>query len=89
MSSLLGLIHIFKSSLCVKGTVAVVSLLTGSVVARFYGDGNGLSSLGGNATMGNMTLDYEDMDSPSPIPADVKIGIVMTLALLVGITQVR
>ena len=78
-----------QTSFCAIGTVAVVSLLTGSVVARFYGDGNGLSSLGGNATMGNMTLDYEDMDSRSPIPTDVKIGIVMTLALLVGITQVR
>ena len=67
----------------------MVSLLTGSVVARFYDNVSGLSNLGNNGTSGNMTVDYEDMDSASPLPDHEKIAIVMSLALLVGVTQVR
>ena len=67
----------------------MVSLLTGSVVARFYDNVNGLSNFGNNGTSGNMTAEYEDMDSASPLPDHEKIAIVMSLALLVGVTQVR
>ena len=58
------------------------------MVARFYGDANGGTVLGNNGTAGNMTDVFEDMDAPSPLPAEVKIGIVMSLAFLVGIVQV-
>ena len=65
----------------------MVSLLTGSVVARFYSADNG-GQLLGNGTAGNETMDFEDMDASASLPDDVKIGIVMSLALLVGIAQV-
>ena len=65
----------------------MVSLLTGSVVARFYGDVNG-GQLLGNSTTGNETTGVGDMDASASLPDDVKIGIVMSLALLVGIAQV-
>ena len=78
---------IFTTLLYLLGTVAVVSLLTGSVVARFYGDVNG-GQLLGNSTTGNETTGVGDMDASASLPDDIKIGIVMSLALLVGIAQV-
>ena len=78
---------IISTILSFQGTVAVVSLLTGSVVARFYGDTTGQQLLG-NGTAGNETMGFEDMDASASLPDDVKIGIVMSLALLVGIAQV-
>lgn len=74
------------------GTVAVVSLLTGSVVAKFYVDGNGPTSgkITDNVTSAdNSTVDpFEDMNSESPLSVQTKLGIVMTISLLVGLTQV-
>ena len=66
----------------------MVSLLTGSVISRFYTDDNGHTALGTNSTFGNITLVPEDEEKLPSLPADVKIRIIITLTFLVGITQV-
>ncbi|XP_060582830.1 prestin-like isoform X2 [Ruditapes philippinarum] len=84
---------IFGSSKHISmGTVAVVSLLTGSVVAKFYVDDNGgnKNTLPGNSSLiGNGTSDpFEDSNSEPFLPVSTKLGIVMTISLLVGFTQI-
>ncbi|XP_052796672.1 prestin-like [Mya arenaria] len=79
------------------GTVAVVSLLTGSVVARFYNATSGATANG----MGNLTIAGNEslglFESPSEgigtgedggLPVETKLGIAMSLSLLVGLTQI-
>ncbi|KAK3606359.1 hypothetical protein CHS0354_041997 [Potamilus streckersoni] len=84
------------------GTVAVVSLLVGSVIARFYdldivydivvGDGN--SSFYNGTGTGNLSAFIVPSGMPlqsvtkSRLPDDVKIAIATSLSLLVGIVQI-
>ena len=70
----------------------MVSLLTGSVISKFYGDYDvdiGVTELETNNTVGNITLLQGDGEEIPSVPADVKIGIVVSLTFLVGIVQVR
>ena len=74
----------------------MVSLLTGSVVARFYntGDvGGDVSLMGNNLTgMGNVTLaplqTTGDEIDDGGLSVETKLGIVMSISMLVGFTQV-
>ena len=70
----------------------MVSLLTGSVVAKFYVNdkgGNTDTSLDNSTLAGNGTLDpFEDTNSEPFLPVSTKLGIVMTISLLVGFMQV-
>ena len=69
----------------------MVSLLTGSVISKFYGDvpsGTGPMDLKNETMFGNITLLQDVEDEIPSIPPDVKIGIVVTLTFLVGIVQV-
>ena len=78
-----------KNMHCSTGTVAVVSLLTGSVVARFY-EKAAIAQDIVNGTLLNVTDGMEpDIDDVPQLATDVKLGIVMTVALLVGFTQVK
>ena len=76
------------------GTVTVVSLLTGSVIARFYGDATGPTTVASSNSSGNVTVypvyqdDGNDEDDLPKLPDDIKIKIIITLTFLVGIVQV-
>lgn len=66
----------------------MVSLLTGSVVAKFYGSNDVVTSMNDNATAyGNASK--QDVAATAPALSDeTKIGIAMTISMLVGFTQV-
>lgn len=79
-----------------SGTVVATSVLTGSVVTKFYAEAQAT-----NAQMPvqsiNMTLqsNMSTMSTPivasyndSPLPDHVKIGIAATVCFIAGITQV-
>ena len=70
----------------------MVSLLTGSVISKFYGDVPASTrpmDLKNETMVGNITLLQDVEDEIPSIQPDVKIGIVVTLTFLVGIVQVR
>ncbi|WAQ98886.1 S26A4-like protein [Mya arenaria] len=74
------------------GTVALCSLLTGSVISRFYTPELAATVLGTNRTEGilhNMTIPENAKDEPVEIelPNDVKFAIASSVCLLVGIVQ--
>ncbi|KAK3606365.1 hypothetical protein CHS0354_042001 [Potamilus streckersoni] len=74
------------------GTVAVISLLTGSVIAKItdvYKSNTGVDILLNNSINANDTGDSA-VNTPNVfvLPDDVKIGIAMSLAILVGFTQI-
>lgn len=82
----------------ISGTVALCSLLTGSVISRFYDPalaplvlGTG-SSNGGNSSLGSgnqstpVIIDEETMKID--LPNHVKIAIAASLCLMVGLVQV-
>ena len=72
----------------------MVSLLTGSVIARFYGDATGPTAVASTNSSGNVTVypvyqdDSIDDDGLPTLPDDIKIKIIITLTFLVGIVQV-
>ena len=72
----------------------MVSLLTGSVIARFYGDETGPTTVASTNSSGNVTVypvyqdDGNDEDDLPTLPDDIKIKIIITLTFLVGIVQV-
>ncbi|KAL3878614.1 hypothetical protein ACJMK2_030948, partial [Sinanodonta woodiana] len=74
------------------GTVAVVSLLTGSVIAKItevYKSNTGVDTLLNNSGNANGTGgSAENTPDVFVLPDDVKIGIAMSLAILVGFTQI-
>lgn len=77
-----------------SGTVALCSLLTGSVISRFYSPTLASSVLGANETdslVRNATAEATDPNDPIEIelPSHVKIAIASSLCLLVGLVQVR
>ena len=75
------------------GTVALISLLTGSVVSRFYDPSLASAVLGANQTeeiLHNMTIPDNAKDEPIEVelPDHVKINIAASICLLVGLAQV-
>mgnify|MGYP000010549635 CR=1 FL=1 len=73
------------------------SVLTGSVITKFYAEAQANPTQGSLTSMNSSTLfnasvlnqpatsaNYED----SPLPDDVKIGIAATVCLIAGVTQV-
>ncbi|KAL4229848.1 hypothetical protein ACF0H5_010240 [Mactra antiquata] len=70
------------------GTVAVVSLLTGSVVAKFYGSTNVVTTAGDNITLSENVTMSPDTEAVPSLSYETKIGIAMTLSMLVGFTQI-
>ncbi|XP_052282079.1 sulfate anion transporter 1-like isoform X2 [Dreissena polymorpha] len=74
------------------GTVALISLLTGSVVSRFYDPSLASAVLGANQTeeiLHNMTIPDNAKDEPIEVelPDHVKINIAASICLLVGLAQ--
>lgn len=74
------------------GTVALCSLLTGSVISRFYNPTLASSVLGQNVTDSLVQIaESESTDPNDPIeieiPSHVKIAIASSLCLLVGLVQ--
>lgn len=78
------------------GTVVATSVLTGSVVTKFYADAqaSAVSSpeLGSNTTMMSNDSGAAQPATVSfyepPIPAEMRIGIAATVCFIAGITQV-
>ncbi|KAL4229849.1 hypothetical protein ACF0H5_010241 [Mactra antiquata] len=71
------------------GTVALCSLLTGSVISRFYNPALAVTVLGQNRTaqmLENVTTDGVD-PLEVELPDDVKIIIASSVCLLVGVVQ--
>lgn len=72
------------------GTVALCSLLTGSVISRFY-DPALASIVLGNTTVedvaSNMTSSITDDPIKIELPEEVKINIAVSLTLIVGLVQ--
>ena len=80
-----------------SGTVALCSLLTGSVISRFY-DPALAPLVMGSSTSGNGTLLADNQSTPLVIddemmkielPNHAKIAIAASLCLLVGVIQVN
>ncbi|KAK3606362.1 hypothetical protein CHS0354_041998 [Potamilus streckersoni] len=73
------------------GTVAVISLLTGAVIARIedvYKSNTVVNKLSNNSTNTNHTVgSVESTVDDAALPDDIKIGIAMSLTFLVGCTQ--
>ena len=70
----------------------MVSLLTGSVIAKFYSDfptDTEKPALDNETLNDNGTHLQVEEEHVATIPPDVKIGIVVTLTFLVGVVQVR
>jgi hypothetical protein len=80
------------SKLVISGTVALCSLLTGSVISRFYNPELAKSVLGQNVTNALVQEANSTFDPVDPIeielPNHVKIAIASSLCLLVGLVQV-
>ncbi|KAK3606363.1 hypothetical protein CHS0354_042000 [Potamilus streckersoni] len=74
------------------GTVAVISLLTGSVIAKItevYKNNTGVDKLSNSSINANDTGgSLGNAQDAFVLPDDIKIGIAMSLSFLVGFTQI-
>lgn len=75
---------------CSPGTVALCSLLTGSVISRFYNPAVAATVLGADSPLLQRPNGTDVSDEPFEVelPNEIKFNIASSLCLLVGLVQV-